>query len=205
MAVQTDITRAFLKIWKAEASPFAKALIPVLRKQHKRGIERFRDFTGAELRKAILHPNDVALLYPPGQTSTDMMKVANDHIRKGYKRGAKAELSQVRGLAKRLPQISLELQDNISDAVDEEFNQDFWEANFGNSTRRRLANVLFGAVQDGWTLQETAEFLQQDKFGIFSKERATRIARTEMTAAMNGDGDINGLDIPLFTQALLAP
>ncbi len=140
-----------------------------------------------ELRKAELGPENAALLYPPGQFTTEIMKVANDQILRGFRRGARTELSNVRVIAKRsATALPLEVQERISDALDKQFNQDFWEENFGKSTRRRLANVLFRSMQEGWTLQETADFLRQDRFGIFSIDRALRIARTESTGALNG-------------------
>lgn len=116
----------------------------------------------------------------------DVMQVGNQQIQKGMAVGAKSELSNVRRLSKRALTLPLEVQERISDAVDEQFGQRFWEDKFGNQTRKRIANVLFMSVQKGWTLQETAAFLMQDRFGIFTKERALRIARTETTAALGG-------------------
>ncbi len=186
MVKTADVASKFLKLWKAESTPFSKALMPTFRRQHKRVLQRFADLTGLKLRKAELGPESAALLYPPGQFTTEIMKVANDQILRGFRRGARTELSNVRVIAKRVSTLPLEVQEKISDALDKQFNQDFWEENFSRSTRRRLANVLFRSMQEGWTLQETADFLRQDRFGIFSIDRALRIARTETTGALNG-------------------
>lgn len=166
--------------------------MPTFRRQHQRVLQRFAELTGVKLQKASIGPELAAMLYPPGQNITEVMKVANDQILRGFRRGARMELSNVRVIAKRATALPLEVQEKISDALDHQFNQDFWEDNFGKSTRRRLANVLFRSMQEGWTLQETADFLRQDRFGIFSIDRALRIARTE---CLPGDATVNAADV----------
>lgn len=172
----------FLKAWKREVAPFRRALFPVLQKQKRTVARRVRELSET---RTVLEPTDAALLYPHGMAE-DVRKVANEQIARGMRHGARQELSQVRRLKKRARvELPLEVQEQISDAIDEMFSSYFWENNFGNATRRRISNLLFTATTQGWTLQETAQALSQDKFGAFTKTRADRVARTEITAALN--------------------
>ena len=172
----------FLTLHNREVKPFVKALTPVLQQQRLKVVSRFRELMKT---RTVIEPQDSALLYPWGMMA-DVQKTGNQQIERGMIVGAKSELSQVRRLAKRAVSLPLEVQEQISDAIDAQFNSWFWEHNFGDATRRRISNALFQAATEGFTLQETVELLRLDRFGIFSKVRAERIARTELTGALNG-------------------
>lgn len=178
-------SRLFAKLWRKESDRFAKALMPVLRRQHKRALAAFQSIENVEKRiiRKQLGPADASLIYPSGQNENQIRDAARPELERIAAVGAR-RLTRI--LTKRFNTLPFEMQVAISDMLDEQFSSDFWVQNFGEATRRRIANLLFRSIQEGMTPAETFELLRQDRLGIFSMTRAERIARTEVTAMLNG-------------------
>ena len=185
---QNKQARAFRKLWNQQSTSLKKKLLPVLRNQQRAAVDRLESLVVVEksianISKNQYDPQDAFLIYPVGSESA-VRSAATSEMTRIAEIGAGRQFENI--IRKQIGSLTLETQERISDMLDESFGMDYWVANFGEATRRRISNLLFQAVVEGWTPAEVVEALRADRFGIFNAARAERIARTETTSMLNG-------------------
>jgi uncharacterized protein with gpF-like domain len=128
---------------------------------------------------------DLDKLLPIGKDDKQLAEIGLRNVSAAYARGARIALEEVEA-RKQAFQLSDEMLESITDTVNDVFDYDYWLNNVGNHTRRLLKERIIESIRAGSSPQELIEQLIEDRPGLFSEERATRIARTETTAALNG-------------------
>ena len=76
------------------------------------------------------------------------------------------------------------LEEAALDFISHTFEEDYW-LRIPETTRDDIEYTLEQGIEDGLSIREIARRIQEDHGGAYSKSRATMVARTEMTGAMN--------------------
>ncbi len=76
------------------------------------------------------------------------------------------------------------LRESAQDFVLETFQEDYW-LRIPETTRDDIELTLYRAIEDGLSIRDIAEEIQERHGGAYSKARATMVARTEALSAMN--------------------
>ena len=76
------------------------------------------------------------------------------------------------------------LEEAALDFISRTFEEDYW-LRIPETTRDDIEYTLEQGIEDGLSIREIAARIQEDHGGAYSKSRATMVARTEMTGAMN--------------------
>lgn len=85
-----------------------------------------------------------------------------------------------------LTEIPTAMKQRIADGLRESFSRDYWQT-ISETTGRNAETVLRQGLQDGWSIREMADAMEESLGGDdYAKWRATNIARTESCGALNG-------------------
>lgn len=172
----------------------------LLQEQKRQVIERYlqMQITNEDSDLPAIGVNSIALL-PPGESDTKFREVANRQVLRGLARGVRMTLHLTDSVAKidtsnfGFPQdldvdafrMTRAMQQATKQILDETYGQQYWQ-NIGTVTRNKLQRTIQRGLREAMSSKEVAREIEQDKSGIFSRERANRIARTETTGALNG-------------------
>ncbi len=145
-----------------------------------------------------LSPGSSNMIAPVGELDVELGAPILAEIKRGMLRGALFEL-KFAGVTKQFEplfesalsagffeEIPPDLAAAIDDQLRESFDFEFWKNNVSDNTRKGIEKLLSQAVREGWTLNEMENALIEDSQGLFDRNRAERIARTETTGALNG-------------------
>jgi hypothetical protein len=83
------------------------------------------------------------------------------------------------------------LREAAQDFILETFQEDYW-LRINITTREHIEGVLYRAIEDGLSIRDIAKEIQERTGNQYSRARATNVARTETTGAMNS-GHVEGI------------
>lgn len=119
--------------------------------------------------------NILAFLQAQKQTiKDDLQQIANDHIPAIVVAGARVTMDILEGEFSTNAAINAFINRYVPKFVNQ----------VTDTTLEDLRSILIKAQDDGWSIQQTQEAIQ-DKFNLYDENRAEMIARTEMIRASN--------------------
>ncbi len=147
------------------------------------------------LRKIGVRPDDADQLFPVGQLDRELRRVANRHIGRTAARGVVQAWQFWRaGRVSKAGEIGIPANPlidlpptplaGIETTLNQAYDEAYWSV-VNTTTRDGLRKTIQAGIVDGLSTTEMARKIAADDSGLFSPERARRIARTETTGALN--------------------
>jgi len=146
---------------------------------------------GVPIRKYALSPALAETILPPGKFDQELMAICNKHIRAAMVHGAKLAYTSLRRRIRERTQavqkdvlidVPPDVYASIDATMDTTFAQPYW-AHVGGVTRETVRATLETGIAQHQGSRSLATSLRQ--VSGLSDVRARRIARTELTTAMN--------------------
>ncbi len=180
----------WLTIHKRRELSLEADLAKCLAGQHARVIAALHDLV-PENSGGVLHAADAAKLVRVEEFAKELMAVANRHILRGMVRGGglawdarEVAVGKNGELAKTFLQPPKKIMQAISNAFAGTWTLGYWQQT-AKSTLNMLQRSIAGGVKAGQSTVEIMRSIVKDSGGLFSQDRALRIARTEITSALN--------------------
>ncbi|MEW4564679.1 phage minor head protein [Bremerella sp. JC770] len=177
--------------------------------QAERVANRFEGVGGVHLARELLAPEDESeslienLIAPFLKTMTDGAQLAladgvplTRALARAWRSGHKVSTATLASIQYEIDALELELEIprelllQIRTALQENLDAPYWVA-IQDDVVRDIQSLIDTSIADGWSIRRTAQAIENTMTNM-SRTRATRIARTEVSGALNG-GQVAGI------------
>lgn len=196
-AFYTRYSKAWLKLHGKQESSLSDALMPLFKQQRNAAVERFTGVYASRTPAQLAKTTGTAIakrIFKPAEWVKQLKEVAEKQLAHGMTDGARHELAAFGENQKAGPSFDLEFEfgrefpadilDGIEAGLKETLEQDYWSG-ITDTQLDDLGRTLQEAIDAGESARDLAKSVEDVFDGTMGRERATRIARTESTAAVS--------------------